>query len=221
MSDIKNKSEFDEFEGKYIEDHVSDGIRELDNPPPPWWNWLFYLTIIWAVAYMFHYHVFKTGDLQDAEYAKEMAALKPVGNSTFDETKITLITDAASIEKTKALYTKTCVVCHGENGEGKDVGPNLCDSFSIHGNNPADVFKIIKYGMPAKSMTPFKDQLTNTQIVEMTSLILTKFYGSNPANGKAPQGNKIETAPADTTVVVAAPSAPAEEAKKAPEVKNK
>ena len=53
-------------------EHEYDGIQELDNELPPWWVYLFWITIIFAVVYMFHYHVFKTGDLQIAEYNKEI-----------------------------------------------------------------------------------------------------------------------------------------------------
>ena len=53
-------------------DHDFDGIKELDNDMPPWWLWLFYITIIISVVYMLHYHVFKTGDLMVAEYHKEI-----------------------------------------------------------------------------------------------------------------------------------------------------
>jgi len=53
-------------------DHEYDGIQELDNKLPPWWLYLFYITIIWGVAYMLYYHVFGIGDLSYAEYMKEI-----------------------------------------------------------------------------------------------------------------------------------------------------
>jgi cbb3-type cytochrome c oxidase subunit III len=53
-------------------DHDYDGIQELDNDLPPWWLWLFYITIGIAIVYMLYYHVFHIGDLQTAEYYKEM-----------------------------------------------------------------------------------------------------------------------------------------------------
>jgi len=52
--------------------HDYDGIRELDNDLPPWWLWLFYITIIFGVVYMIHYHITGTGDLSTAEYMKEI-----------------------------------------------------------------------------------------------------------------------------------------------------
>ena len=33
-------------------DHNYDGIRELDNSLPPWWVYMFYATILFAVVYL-------------------------------------------------------------------------------------------------------------------------------------------------------------------------
>ena len=55
-------------------DHNYDGIQELDNNLPRWWVWLFYITIIFSAVYLVYYHVAKAGDLQAAEYDKEMKA---------------------------------------------------------------------------------------------------------------------------------------------------
>jgi len=53
-------------------DHSYDGIQELDNDLPPWWLWMFYITIIWAVLYLIYYHLLGAGDLSAEEYMKEM-----------------------------------------------------------------------------------------------------------------------------------------------------
>ena len=39
---------------------------------PPWWKTMFYASIVFAVGYMLHYHVFMTGALQTEEYETEM-----------------------------------------------------------------------------------------------------------------------------------------------------
>jgi len=52
--------------------HEYDGIRELDNFLPSWWNWLFIATIVFSIGYILHYHVLKTGDSQYVEYYKEV-----------------------------------------------------------------------------------------------------------------------------------------------------
>ena len=35
--------------------HEIDGIRELNNPLPKWWSYMFWATIIFAVCYLFAY----------------------------------------------------------------------------------------------------------------------------------------------------------------------
>lgn len=66
-------------------DHDYDGIKELDNDLPPWWLYMFYLTVIWAVGYFLYFHVFGIGDSSYAEYQKELdpawVAEKPEGGS--------------------------------------------------------------------------------------------------------------------------------------------
>jgi mono/diheme cytochrome c family protein len=59
-------------ENDVLLDHNYDGIQELDNDLPPWWLWLFYITILWSVIYMVHYHVIDTSDSSEVEYLKEL-----------------------------------------------------------------------------------------------------------------------------------------------------
>ncbi|MDX5420036.1 MAG: c-type cytochrome, partial [Hymenobacteraceae bacterium] len=53
-------------------DHDFDGIQEYDNDLPPWWKAMFYVTIVFGIGYMLHFHVFRTGALQEEEYEMEM-----------------------------------------------------------------------------------------------------------------------------------------------------
>ena len=50
MSDTHNK-EVDQISGVETTGHEWDGLKELNNPLPKWWLYLFYVTIIWAVVY--------------------------------------------------------------------------------------------------------------------------------------------------------------------------
>lgn len=192
--DQNKNHDLDGVKGNLIIDHEYDGIQELDNKPPPWLMWILYGTIIWSVAYMFHFHVFNTGKTQEDELAAEYANAevnKPANE--FDEDNIKLITDDNLLAEAATLYkTRTCNACHGENGEGNAIGPNLADNYWIHGNSPEEVFKIIKYGVTEKGMTAFKDQLSNDDMVLLTSYILNELVGSNPDNQKEAQGELME-----------------------------
>ena len=75
--------------------HEYDGIRELDNNLPPWWVWGFYATIVFAVVYVFHFHILGTGDLQNTAYEKEMIAKQK-------EVEAYLVKMAMNVDETSA-----------------------------------------------------------------------------------------------------------------------
>lgn len=176
-----------------IMDHEYDGIIELDNPPPRWIMAMFYITIAFAIIYAAYYFWLDVGDHQDAEYAKKSLKHEQkfqMVNLSSDQ--LVLLTEAGAIEEGKTIYNEmNCFACHGMNGEGNAIGPNLTDEFAIHGCDFKSVFNIIKNGEPAKGMTAFKGQLSDDKIQKVSSYILT-LKGTNPANAKEAQGEKCE-----------------------------
>jgi cytochrome c oxidase cbb3-type subunit 3 len=173
--------------------HEYDGIRELDNNLPPWWVWGFFTTIVVAIIYLFHYHVFKTGDLQITAYEKEMkkseyevkAYLSKMAMNV-DETNATLMTSPEDVNKGKALFETNCVTCHNPKGEG-NIGPNLTDKTWIYGYDIKDVFKTVKNGTP-NGMPEHNSKFNPIQIQQVASFILSL----PEAKGKAPQGDIME-----------------------------
>lgn len=182
-----------ENEKDILLDHDYDGIKELDNNLPPWWKYGFYLTIVIAVVYMFHYHISKTGDLQGEEYTKavakgkaEVAEYMKNSANNVDESNVKML-DAADIAAGKEVFTTfNCAACHGKLGEGT-VGPNLTDNAWLHGGSLVDIFKSIKYGWVDKGMKSWKEDLSPMQIAQISSYIKS-IQGTNPPNAKAPQG---------------------------------
>lgn len=172
-------------------DHDFDGIKELDNPPPPWIMWVLYFTIAWSVVYLLVYHVFDAANLQDEEYAAEMAAVVQNANANANNTAVVLTEEEMLAEGQKLFVDKTCVTCHGAAGEGNAIGPNLTDNAWIHGGSDEAVFNVIKNGVPEKGMTPYKDQLTDSKIKSLVFYIQKSLKGSNPPNAKAAQGDSI------------------------------
>jgi cytochrome c oxidase cbb3-type subunit 3 len=190
--------------------HEYDGIQELDNPIPGWFMYLFYITIVFAIGYLLIYHVFGIGQLQYAEYKTEMAEAD-VAKKEFlskqanrvDENSVKLLSDPATISAGQAIFKTTCAACHGEHGQGV-VGPNLTDDFWLHGGKINDVFKTIKYGVPAKGMPTWEKQLSAKQISDVANYV-ESLHDTNPAGAKEPQGTKesVTDAPVKKALVTA------------------
>jgi cytochrome c oxidase cbb3-type subunit 3 len=197
-----------EQEADMMLDHDYDGIKELDNALPPWWKYGFIITIFIAVLYLLKYEIWHNGPNPTEEYNTEMTTAKDEVDAylasmknNVDEKTVTMA-DAAGIAAGQVSFAKTCVPCHGTKGEG-GVGPNLTDDYWIHGGNVADLFKTIKYGYPDKGMQSWQATYSPIQIQELASYIKT-LRGTNPPNGKAPQGDlfKEVAAAKDSTSAV-------------------
>ena len=191
MDENKKVDVWQDEEDKLLDDHGYDGIRELDNDLPSWWVWLFYITILFSGIYLVQYHVLKSSPLQAEEYSMEMEAAeanKP--KSEVDENNIVLMTGDTDLAAGLEIYTKNCVACHKADGGGL-VGPNLTDDFWIHGATNEDVYRTVKLGVPAKGMIAWKDQLSEKQMLQVTSYMLVKIYGTTPGPGaKAAEGTE-------------------------------
>ncbi|MFM2135387.1 MAG: hypothetical protein RL021_787 [Bacteroidota bacterium] len=196
-----------EQEKDVLLDHDYDGIRELDNQLPPWWKYGFYVTIVFAVVYLFSYHLSGSGKLQIAEYDEQMAVAEAEKTEMMKrnaeyvtEANVTRLTDEALLADGKGIFEKNCVACHKSDGGGS-VGPNLTDDYWIHGGGISNLFKTIREGVPAKGMISWKSQLSPKQIQQVASYVLT-LHGTNPSGAKEPQGDlwKETASPADSSV---------------------
>jgi cytochrome c oxidase cbb3-type subunit 3 len=178
---------------RLIKDHDYDGIKELDNDLPPWWKWLFYITIIFSIIYMIRLFVFQSDDLvQQREYEISMEDSKASAPEKAEATakfELVLLTDPTDLAAGKETWVKICAACHLVDGGGL-VGPNMTDNFWIHGNKVEDLYTIVTNGVIEKGMIPYKDQLSETARLQVVSYILEDMVGSTPATPKAPEGTE-------------------------------
>lgn len=175
--------------------HAYDGIHELNNPVPKWFNFLFYGTMIFAIGYIYYYHIGEYGQKQDQEYETEMAKAEADKRSFLAKSankidESTVKVDQALVANGKTVFMANCIACHGEHGQGL-VGPNLTDEYWLHGGSIGDIFKTIKYGVPAKGMVSWEKSMSAANIAEVANYIVS-LQGSRPAGAKAPQGDKYE-----------------------------
>lgn len=198
-----------EKEEDILMDHDYDGIQELDNKLPPWWVYLFVITIVIAGIYVVRYHL--VGNWSSSqEWEEEMAAAqlkvdayKAELGEVLDETNVTLDDSDVALSEGEEIWKTNCAACHKVDGGGL-IGPNMTDEYWIHGGDIKNLFNTIKYGVPEKGMISWKSQLKPEQMQAVASYILVKLQGTNPPDAKASEGEKYvpagseEEAPAET-----------------------
>ncbi len=186
-----------EHEEDILLNHDYDGIQELDNELPPWWVWLFYITIFFTFAYFIRFYVMD-GPNQAKEYEIEMAQAKIdveeyLKNTPdlVDNENVELLTDATSLEAGKKIFLANCAACHTADAGGM-IGPNLTDEYWILGGGIKNVFHTVTNGgRPGKGMIAWKNSFRPTQIQQVASYVLS-LQGTTPNNPKAPEGDKWE-----------------------------
>lgn len=171
-------------------DHNYDGIEELNNPLPMWWQQLFWATIIFAVGYFVYYQYMGGPTLQDelASDLKVAQEQQKASSAGADEGSLaTLVGDAKAIEAGKKVFAQYCIACHAADGGG-GIGPNLTDTSWIHGNGEiADVYKVINEGVVAKGMPTWGTVLSSAGLKNVAAFVVS-LKGTTPANPKAAQG---------------------------------
>lgn len=182
-----------ENEGQLLLHHDYDGIKELDNNLPPWWVYLFYACIVFAVIYMVRFEILGA-DNQEMELTKEMAQAqidiaeyKKTAPDLMDEKTVTLLTTPADLAAGKAIFTANCIPCHRADAGGQ-IGPNLTDEYWILGGGIKNVFHtLVNGGRDGKGMISWKGTLKPKQMQEVASYVLS-LKGTNPKDPKAPDG---------------------------------
>ncbi len=136
--------------------HVWDeDLRELNNPLPRWWMWLFVITVAFAAVYLAFYPGLGSnkGSLgwtsvgqYEAEQDKARAAMTPV-YARFTAMKAEqLVQDTTAMGIGGRLFLNNCAQCHGSDGRGSKGFPNLTDQDWLGAGTPEYIEKTITEG---------------------------------------------------------------------------
>ena len=136
--------------------HVWDeDLKELNNPLPRWWMWLFVITVVFAGAYLALYPglgsnagslKWSSADQHQTETDKAVAAMAPVYAKYVSMSAEDLSKDAKAMGIGERLFLNNCAACHGSDGRGSKGFPNLADGDWLWGNSHDAVKETITKG---------------------------------------------------------------------------
>ncbi len=136
--------------------HVWDeDLREMNNPLPRWWVWLFIITIVYGLIYLAVYpglaaYSGKFGWTQVGQYEAEVAeaneALKPIYAKFVDMPVETLAALPMAKSIGERLYMNNCSQCHASDARGGRGFPNLTDNDWLHGGSAESIEATITNG---------------------------------------------------------------------------
>jgi cytochrome c oxidase cbb3-type subunit 3 len=136
--------------------HVWDeDLRELNNPLPRWWMWLFVLTVVFAAGYLIAYPGLGSapGSLKwtsVGQYQDEQAKARAVTAPLFAEFAATPVPALARNPQAMAvgerLFANNCATCHGADARGSKGFPNLTDTDWLWGGTPERIKETITQG---------------------------------------------------------------------------
>jgi cytochrome c oxidase cbb3-type subunit 3 len=136
--------------------HVWDeDLREMNNPLPRWWMWLFVLTIVFSLLYLVAYPGlgsypgqlgWSTAGHYKEEVQKARLELAPLYAQFASRKPEDLAGDAQAMAIGERLYMNNCAQCHGSDARGSKGFPNLTDSDWLHGGAPETIALILQKG---------------------------------------------------------------------------
>ena len=189
-----------QYEDKIL--HDVDGIAEYDNPMPGWLMAIFWGSLVFAVLYLGYYALAFGERTFDSEYrgeaVTELASIQAYYEThpLVPPTPAELLSGAAKPEilaKGGARFTKTCAPCHGAAAQGL-IGPNLTDTYWIHGGTVVEIFNTVAKGVPAKGMPTWGRAIAPEELAALVSYIRS-LQGSNPSDARPPQGQPVTPEP--------------------------
>ena len=201
----KNDKEIDKLSGVETTGHEWDGLKELNNPAPRWWLWVFFACIVFAVSYWFFFPAWPTlaghtgGSKNWSEYAQlkeqqgEIQAMRAKYESKFATASLQDIKNdrelyGYAVAGGAVAFKNNCAACHGSGGQGGKGYPNLNDDDWIWGGTLDQIYATIKYvahnenpethmgGMPA-----WKDNLKPEEIEAVATYVQNMHNGASAA----------------------------------------
>jgi len=144
--------------------HEWDGIRELDNPLPRWWQWIFWASVVWSIGYWVVYPAWPLvssytkgtfGYSSRAEVAQDIALAKDqqkgqrakLASASLEQIRTDDGLREFALAGGRSAYNVNCSQCHGSGAQGFAGYPNLNDDEWIWGGTLDAISHTITHGI--------------------------------------------------------------------------
>ena len=179
--------------------HVWDGdLREMNNPLPRWWSYMFVITIIFAFAYLYLYPGlgsnpgklgWTSAGLHKAEVAKGDAETAPIYAKFMGMKPEDVAKDAQAMAIGERLFSNNCAQCHASDAHGQKGYPNLTDGDWLHGGTPDKIKETITLGRVG-NMPPMAAAVGGAEDVGNVAQYVLSLSGSPHDSAKAALGKE-------------------------------
>lgn len=204
-----SEPERDEHSGVETTGHVWDGIRELDNPLPRWWLWIFYGCIVVAIVYWVlmpawpGLNGYTPGILKQSDraaVAQDLQALQAqrgrgeamLATASLQQIEADPALQAHALSVGQSVFGDNCATCHGAGGGGNRGYPNLRDDVWLWGGSLEEIEHTLRVGVRSahpetrtSQMPAFgrENMLTAAQVSDLTEYVVR--LSGRPANAAA------------------------------------
>lgn len=163
-----HKTDIDEVSGVETTGHSWDGIKELNNPLPRWWLYVFYATIVWAAIYVVMMPALPAlpglgsrntpGILNHSDrdlVAQDIIALQSqraeassqLVTASLEQIENDLNLQQFALAMGESAFGDNCATCHGSGGRGAKGYPMLADDIWLWDGTLSGIEYTIRHGI--------------------------------------------------------------------------
>lgn len=177
--------------------HVWDvDLRELNNPLPRWWFWLFVITVVFGAFYLVLYPGLgafpgtlgwtSSGQYQ-TEQRRAQEAMAPLYAKLAATPFEQLAKDPQAMAIGERLFGNNCAGCHGANARGSTGFPNLTDGDWLYGGAPQTIIETITKGRTG-TMPPMGEAVGTSDDVRNVAQYVLSLSGAPHDSARAQLG---------------------------------
>ena len=161
---MPTKIEKDSVTGHMTTGHEWDGLKELNQPLPKWWLYIFYATVIWSFGYFLLYPSIPgitgyfhgvVGYSQRVAVDRDVAAVQAQRGAAMDRIRTLSFADirkdpelyAVAQTAGKITFAENCQPCHGGGGGGNPGYPALAAGNWLWGGTLEAIQQTVTHGI--------------------------------------------------------------------------